>query len=104
MRAAAAPRHRCEERDVAARDHVYRAVRCIAAIVGGSGQNARMELRIMVEPQQGATYDDQLRVAKHAERLGLRAFVRSDHFLRHGWRRPRPRPHRLVGHPRRPGS
>jgi F420-dependent oxidoreductase-like protein len=41
-----------------------------------------MEFRIMVEPQQGATYDDQLRVAKHAEKLGFAAFVRSDHFLR----------------------
>jgi F420-dependent oxidoreductase-like protein len=43
-----------------------------------------MELRIMVEPQQGATYDDQLRVAKHAEKLGFAAFIRSDHFLRMG--------------------
>jgi len=38
----------------------------------------------MVEPQQGATYDDQLRVAKHAEKLGFGAFIRSDHFLRMG--------------------
>ena len=63
-----------------------------AAIVGGSGQNAPMELRVMVEPQQGATYDDQLRVAKHAEKLGYGAFIRSDHFLRMGGGDPGPGP------------
>src|ERR1700683_3549316 len=51
-----------------------------------------MELRIMIEPQQGATYDDQLRVAQHAERLGFAAFVRSDHFLRIGGGDPGPGP------------
>lgn len=40
-----------------------------------------MELRIFVEPQQGATYDDQLRVALAAEELGFGAFFRSDHYL-----------------------
>jgi F420-dependent oxidoreductase-like protein len=40
-----------------------------------------MELRIFVEPQQGATYDDQLTVARLAEGLGFGAFVRSDHYL-----------------------
>jgi F420-dependent oxidoreductase-like protein len=40
-----------------------------------------MDLRIFVEPQQGATYDDQLRVAKAAEELGFDAFFRSDHYL-----------------------
>ena len=85
-------RHRSEVRDVAAGDHVYRADLCIAAIVGGSWQNTRMELRIMVEPQQGATYDDQLRVAKHAEKLGFAAFVRSDHFVRIGGGDPGPGP------------
>ncbi len=43
-----------------------------------------MELRIMVEPQQGASYEDQLRFAQRAERLGFPAFVRSDHFQRIG--------------------
>ncbi|MBC7680068.1 MAG: LLM class F420-dependent oxidoreductase [Pseudorhodobacter sp.] len=43
-----------------------------------------MELRIFTEPQQGATYDDLLRVALHAERLGFDAFFRSDHFLTMG--------------------
>jgi F420-dependent oxidoreductase-like protein len=43
-----------------------------------------MDLRIFVEPQQGATYADQLRVAKAAEDLGFDAFFRSDHFLAMG--------------------
>lgn len=40
-----------------------------------------MELRVFTEPQQGATYDDQLRVAQAAEQLGYGAFFRSDHYL-----------------------
>jgi alkanesulfonate monooxygenase SsuD/methylene tetrahydromethanopterin reductase-like flavin-dependent oxidoreductase (luciferase family) len=40
-----------------------------------------MDLRIFVEPQQGASYDDQLRVAKATEELGFDAFFRSDHYL-----------------------
>jgi F420-dependent oxidoreductase-like protein len=40
-----------------------------------------MDLRVFVEPQQGASYDDQLRVARHAEELGFDGFFRSDHFL-----------------------
>ncbi|MFN8157537.1 MAG: LLM class F420-dependent oxidoreductase [Candidatus Nanopelagicales bacterium] len=40
-----------------------------------------MELRIFTEPQQGASYDDLLRVALAAERLGYGAFFRSDHYL-----------------------
>jgi F420-dependent oxidoreductase-like protein len=43
-----------------------------------------MELRIFTEPQQGATYDDLLRVALEAERLGFGAFFRSDHYLHMG--------------------
>jgi F420-dependent oxidoreductase-like protein len=43
-----------------------------------------MELRIFVEPQQGATYDDQLAVARLAEELGFGAFFRSDHYLAMG--------------------
>jgi F420-dependent oxidoreductase-like protein len=43
-----------------------------------------MELRIFVEPQQGATYDDQLAVALLAEELGFGAFFRSDHYLAMG--------------------
>ncbi|MCW2601510.1 MAG: class F420-dependent oxidoreductase [Frankiales bacterium] len=40
-----------------------------------------MDLRIFTEPQQGATYDDLLRVAKATEDLGFDAFFRSDHYL-----------------------
>jgi F420-dependent oxidoreductase-like protein len=40
-----------------------------------------MELRVFTEPQQGATYDDLLRVVQEAERLGFGAFFRSDHYL-----------------------
>lgn len=43
-----------------------------------------MELRIFTEPQQGASYDDQLRVAQATERLGFGAFFRSDHYLSMG--------------------
>jgi F420-dependent oxidoreductase-like protein len=41
-----------------------------------------MQLRIMTEPQQGATYDDLLAVAQESERLGFDAFFRSDHLQR----------------------
>lgn len=40
-----------------------------------------MELRIFVEPQQGATYADQLAVARTAEASGFGAFFRSDHYV-----------------------
>jgi F420-dependent oxidoreductase-like protein len=40
-----------------------------------------MELRIFTEPQQGATYDQLLRMARAAEDLGFGAFFRSDHYL-----------------------
>jgi F420-dependent oxidoreductase-like protein len=40
-----------------------------------------MELRVFTEPQEGASYDDLLRVAKKTEELGFGAFFRSDHFL-----------------------
>jgi F420-dependent oxidoreductase-like protein len=40
-----------------------------------------MDLRIFTEPQQGATYDDLLAVARAAEDLGFGAFFRSDHYL-----------------------
>ncbi|MFC6152251.1 LLM class F420-dependent oxidoreductase [Nocardioides yefusunii] len=43
-----------------------------------------MELRIFTEPQQGATYDDLLAVARTAEELGYGAFFRSDHYLTMG--------------------
>ncbi|AWB85339.1 LLM class F420-dependent oxidoreductase [Mycetocola zhujimingii] len=43
-----------------------------------------MKFRIFTEPQQGATYDDQLAVAQAAERLGFDAYFRSDHYLKMG--------------------
>jgi F420-dependent oxidoreductase-like protein len=45
---------------------------------------AGMELRVFTEPQQGASYDDLLRVAQKTEELGFGAFFRSDHFLGFG--------------------
>lgn len=42
------------------------------------------KLRIFTEPQQGASYDDLLRVARTAESAGFDAFFRSDHYLKMG--------------------
>jgi F420-dependent oxidoreductase-like protein len=50
-----------------------------------------MELRVFTEPQQGATYDELLRVAQAAEELGYGAFFRSDHY-------------QAIGGPDGPGS
>jgi F420-dependent oxidoreductase-like protein len=43
-----------------------------------------MDFRIFVEPQQGASYLDQLAVAQAAEKLGFTGFFRSDHYLTMG--------------------
>lgn len=43
-----------------------------------------MKLRVFTEPQQGASYDDLLSVARAAESLGFEAFFRSDHYLAMG--------------------
>ncbi|MFB9925689.1 LLM class F420-dependent oxidoreductase [Amycolatopsis halotolerans] len=43
-----------------------------------------MDLRIFTEPQQGASYDDLLRVARTTEAAGYDAFFRSDHYLKMG--------------------
>ena len=40
-----------------------------------------MEICIFTEPQQGASYDDQLAQASATERLGFDGWFRSDHFL-----------------------
>jgi F420-dependent oxidoreductase-like protein len=40
-----------------------------------------MRLVVFTEPQFGATYSDQLRMALHAEELEFDAFFRSDHYL-----------------------
>ncbi len=49
-----------------------------------------MQLRVFTEPQQGATYDDLLRVARTAEDAGFDAFFRSDHLARIGAGDPGP--------------
>jgi alkanesulfonate monooxygenase len=43
-----------------------------------------VDFRIFTEPQQGAHYDDLLRVARTAEAAGYDAFFRSDHYLKMG--------------------
>ena len=43
-----------------------------------------MEYCIFTEPQQGASYHDQLAFAQAAERLGFDGFFRSDHYLHMG--------------------
>jgi len=43
-----------------------------------------MDLRIFTEPQQGASYDTLLSVARTAEDCGFDAFFRSDHYLKMG--------------------
>jgi len=40
-----------------------------------------VDFRVFVEPQQGASYTDQLTVAQTAESLGYSAFFRSDHYV-----------------------
>ena len=43
-----------------------------------------MDLRIFTEPQQGASYDDILAVARATAAGGFSAFFRSDHILAMG--------------------
>src|SRR5436190_16345493 len=40
-----------------------------------------MRFRIFTEPQEGASYDDQLAIARLAEELGFDAYFRSDHYI-----------------------
>jgi F420-dependent oxidoreductase-like protein len=51
-----------------------------------------VRLRIFTEPQQGATYDQLLAVARLSEELGFDAFFRSDHYMRIGEGEPGPGP------------
>jgi F420-dependent oxidoreductase-like protein len=51
-----------------------------------------MQFRVFTEPQQGATYDDVLRVAQAAQDLGYDAFFRADHLARIGPGDPGPGP------------
>src|SRR4051794_34184062 len=39
-----------------------------------------MRFAMMIEPQQGLTYEEQLAVASHAEAAGFEALFRSDHY------------------------
>src|SRR5689334_24411567 len=43
-----------------------------------------MRLRIFTEPQQGASYEQQVTLARLAEELGFDAYFRSDHYMRLG--------------------
>src|SRR3954449_1974374 len=51
-----------------------------------------MDLRVFTEPQQGASYDDLLRVARTTQTCGFDAFFRSDHYLAMGDGDGRPGP------------
>jgi F420-dependent oxidoreductase-like protein len=65
-----------------------------AASVGWHGHfyNRSVQLRIFTEPQQGASYDDLLAVARTTEECGFDGFFRSDHFLAMGARDGLPGP------------
>jgi F420-dependent oxidoreductase-like protein len=39
-----------------------------------------MRISLMLEPQQGLSYEEQLRIARLAERLGFETLYRSDHY------------------------
>ena len=78
-------------------------IRWLASYAPDGPMVARVELRIFVEPQQGATYDQLLRIARASEDLGFDAFFRSDHFLGMGTDRAA-RPHRRVADPGRSGA
>ncbi|NMO53305.1 LLM class F420-dependent oxidoreductase [Actinoplanes sp. TBRC 11911] len=39
-----------------------------------------MRVGLFIEPHRGATYDTQLRLARHAEELGFESLLRADHY------------------------
>jgi F420-dependent oxidoreductase-like protein len=39
-----------------------------------------MRVCLFIEPHRGATYDDQLRLAQHAEQAGFEGLLRADHY------------------------
>jgi F420-dependent oxidoreductase-like protein len=43
-----------------------------------------MDVRVFTEPQQGATYESQLRMARATEAAGFEGYFRSDHVLKMG--------------------
>ncbi len=42
--------------------------------------SAALRVCVFVEPHRGATYDDQLRLARHVEDAGFEGFLRADHY------------------------
>lgn len=46
-----------------------------------AARSINMDFRVFVEPNEGATYLDQLAVAQTAEAAGYSAFLRSDHYM-----------------------
>ncbi len=62
-----------------------------------------MQLRIFIEPQQGASYDDLLAVARAAERARVRRLLPVRPLPAHGSGAGSPRSDRRLDHPRRPG-
>ena len=60
-----------------------------------------MRFALMIEPQQGLSYDDQLAIARRAEATGFEAFFRSDHYPSFPGPAGQPDDRRL-GRPRRP--
>jgi F420-dependent oxidoreductase-like protein len=51
-----------------------------------------VQLHVMVEPQQGTTYEQLRTLAVHAESLGFAGFFSSDHYLAMGGHDPGPGP------------
>ena len=61
-----------------------------------------MRFALMIEPQQGLSYDEQLAVARRAEAAGFEAFFRSDHYTSFPGGSGLP-DHGRLGDARRPG-
>lgn len=56
---------------------------CLSAPIASNSSDRLngVDFRVFAEPQQGATYEQQLAVAQAAESLGYSAYFRSDHYL-----------------------
>ena len=61
---------------IASRANVAPAARIRNAPRGGRG----VRFALMIEPQQGLTYDEQLAIVQRAESVGFESFFRSDHY------------------------
>ena len=64
-------------------------------------EEAPMRFALMIEAQQGLSYEDQLAIARRAEAAGFEAFFRSDHYASFPGRADQADDRRL-GRPRRP--